>query len=64
MKLRELKQGDYFKLKPNGRVYVRQHYCRDIKKYSYCDFNDVCKEHFKSGNTEVIIDLNDDDFEK
>lgn len=64
MKIKDLKCGDYFKLKANGRVYVRGEYSRFAKKYSYCDFNDMNSEHFCSGDKDVIIELEDSDFEK
>lgn len=64
MTIKDLKIGDYFKLKPNGRVYVRGEYSRPIKRYSYYDFNDVNSEHFTRGEREVITDLDDEDFNK
>lgn len=64
MTIKELKVGDYFKLKPNGRVYVRGKYERISKRYSYCDFNDVCSEHFARGDREVITNLEDEDFNR
>ena len=61
--IKNLKVGDYFKLKENGKVYVRGSYSRFAKKYSYCDFNDMNNEHFAPGSKPVINDLNDEDFE-
>lgn len=55
--LKNLKVGDYFKLKPNGRVYVRDTYNRATKKYEYYDFNDVCRYHEAHGDKPVIIDF-------
>lgn len=43
--IKDLKVGDYFKLTPNGRVYVRDTYNRSSKKYEYYDFDDVCHWH-------------------
>lgn len=64
MTIKQLKVGDYFKLKPNGRVYVRGKYERISKRYSYCDYNDVNAEHFAKGDREVITELEDEDFKK
>ncbi len=55
--LKELKKGDYFKLKSNGRVYVRYEYDRSTKKYDYCDFDDYGRWHQAKGNKEVITDF-------
>lgn len=57
MTIRELKRGDFFKLKPIGIVYVRGSYCREIKRYSYYDFDDVCNEHFAKSDKSVITDF-------
>lgn len=61
--IKDLKVGDYFKLKPNGRVYVRDSYNRSTKKYEYYDFHDVNCLHECKGTKEVITDLDDDDFD-
>ena len=55
--LKELKVGDFFKLKPTGRVYVRGEYVRSLKRYSYYDFDDVCREHFAKGRKRVIVNF-------
>lgn len=55
--MKELKKGDYFKLKENGRVYVRDEYDRSSKKYMYYDFDDVCKYHLAKGSKLVIEDF-------
>lgn len=39
--IKQLKVGDFFKLHPNGKVYVRGEYERSLKRYSYYDFNDL-----------------------
>lgn len=61
--IKSLKVGDYFKLKPNGRVYVRGTYNRSTKKYEYYDFDDVNRFHECHGSKVVITDLDDDDFD-
>lgn len=63
MTIKQLKVGDYFKLKSNGRVYVRGKFERISKRYSYCDFNDVCSEHFAKGDREVITDRGESPFQ-
>lgn len=58
MKVRELKRGDYFKRKENAaRVLVRGEYVREIKKFSCYYFDDVNREIFLSGNTEIFTDF-------
>lgn len=52
-----LKKGDFFKLQPNGRVYVRGEYDRSSRKYSYYDFDDVNREHFAPATRPVIVDF-------
>ena len=53
----ELKVGDFFKLSPNGKVYVRSHFDRSTKRYSYYDFDDVNNEHFATRTRMVIVDF-------
>lgn len=55
--IKDLKVGDFFKLKDNGRVYVRDSYNRSTKKYEYYDFDDVNRWHECKGTKEVIIDF-------
>lgn len=55
MKVKELKQGEYFKLSPNGRVYVRGYYERSERKYECYLFDDVNHETFLRGYREVIV---------
>lgn len=55
--IKDLKVGDYFKLKENGRVYVRGSYNRSTKKYEYYDFDDVNRFHDCKGSKQVIIDF-------
>ena len=61
--IKDLKVGDYFKLKENGRVYVRDSYNRSTKKYEYYDYHDVNRFHECKGSKQVLIDLDDDDFD-
>lgn len=57
MTIRDLKVGEYFLLRPAGKVYVRGSYCRDNKRYSYFDFDDVNNEHFAKADKPVITDF-------
>ena len=58
MILKELKKGEFFKLKENSKkVYVKDEYDRSTKKfccYNYEDINDF--REFK-GNKEIFIDF-------
>lgn len=55
--IKDLKVGDYFTLKPNGRVYVRDTYNRSTKKYEYYDFDDANRWHECKGNKKVLTDF-------
>ena len=54
-KIKNLKKGEYFKLKDSetAPVYVRGEYERSTKKYSCYRFDDVSAERFFSGDKEV-----------
>ena len=56
--LKELNRGDLFKLRENGKIYVRGEYLRGLKQYEYYDYEDVNKSHCKKGETKVIEDWN------
>ena len=58
MKVKDLKKGDYFTMKPlekpkENQVYIRGDYDRSSKKYSCEKFSDTCSERFFDGNKEV-----------
>ena len=55
--LRELYIGDYFKLSPNGAVYVRGRYDASSKRYSVHRFDDVNAERFLKGSKSVLVDF-------
>lgn len=59
MKLKELKKGDYFKLKDSetAPVWVKGDYVRSEKKYSTYKFEDINHERFVSGEKEVITNF-------
>lgn len=59
-KLKELKVGEWFTLKPieyptERQVYIRNEYCREEKKYSVSKWADINYETFKKGETIVYV---------
>lgn len=62
MKLRELKQGQFFTLKPveapkDSQVFIRQEYDRSIKRYWVQRFSDASSGRYISGDKEVFTDF-------
>lgn len=62
MTLKDLKQGDYFTLKPlefpkESQVYIKGEYIRGEKKYSCIKFSDICSERFLKGDKEVFTEF-------
>lgn len=58
MKLKDLKQGDFFKRKQDAKtVYVKHHYDRASKTFSCSDIEDMNREIFLKSNVEVFIDF-------
>lgn len=57
MTIKEIKKGTFFRLKENGKVYVRGEYERSLRKYEYYDFYDVNNYHYAKGNKPVITDF-------
>lgn len=60
--IKELKQGDFFTLKPydepkESQVYIRGEYDKSTKKYSCVKFSDVNCERLLAGNKEVYTDF-------
>ena len=57
--LKELKKGDFFKLKDldAATVYVKGEYDRSTKTYSCFKFDDVNAEIFLKGNKKVFVDF-------
>ena len=55
--INKIKEGEFFKLALNGRVYVRGGYDRYFREYSYFDFDNVNREHFCCGNKKVLVDF-------
>ena len=59
-KLKDLKPGEWFTYKPieeptEKQVYIRQHYAREIRKYSVSKWSDINYEAFRKGNTIVYV---------
>ena len=58
VELKTLKSGDVFKRKPEAKtVFCRNHYAREIKRYSCIDYEDMNREIFLKGSTVVYIDF-------
>lgn len=55
--IKDLKQGDYFKITVSGEVYVKGEYVRKLKKYSCSKFNDLNSERFFKGDKMVITNF-------
>jgi transposase-like protein len=53
--IKDIPQGDYFKLRADSNtVYVRNHYAREIGKYSISRYDDINAERFVKGDTKVF----------
>ena len=62
MKLKELKVGSWFTLKPiedpkASQVYIRGEYDRESKKYDCGKFSDISYSRLLKGDTEVYTDF-------
>lgn len=57
VELRKVKQGDFFKLSENGKVYVRGYYERSCKKYEAYLYDDINHESFIKASRIVIVDF-------
>ena len=57
IELRKVKQGEFFKLSEDGRVYVRGYFEHSCKKYVAYWFDDVNHESFIKGSRIVIVDF-------
>jgi hypothetical protein len=54
--IKQVKQGDYFKRKPDAKtVYIRGEYCKASKAYSCIDAEDINKELLIKGDKVVVI---------
>lgn len=52
--IKSIKEGEFFKLTENGRVYVRGYYERSLRKYEAYLYDDVNHETFFSPWRKVI----------
>ena len=57
VELRKVKQGEFFKLNENGRVYIRGYYERSCKKYEAYLYDDINHESFFKVSRIVIVDF-------
>ncbi len=58
MTMKELKKGEFFKLKETSKqVYVKDYYDRSSKKYVAYNFNDICHFIEVPANREVFTDF-------
>lgn len=64
MKLKQLKKGDFFTLKPmNGKeaeakdIFLKLDYDRSLKKYECQAFSDICYWKYLKPETEVYTDF-------
>lgn len=62
MKLKDLKNGDYFTLKPiaypkENQVFVKDEYDRRSKRYLCYRYSDVCDYRELKGDKEVFTDF-------
>lgn len=62
MKLKDLKRGEYFTLKPieepkENQVYIRGEYDRTEKKFECGKFSDISYTRYIDGNREVYTDF-------
>ena len=62
MKVKELKRGTWFTLKPIGnptekQVYIRGDYIRETKRYECQRFDDISAFRYLKGDTEVFVDF-------
>ena len=62
MTVKQLKNGEFFTLKPiaepkESQVYIRGEYDRSAKKYECGKFSDISYSRLIKGNTEVYTDF-------
>ena len=60
MRIKDMKQGDFFTLKDYGeypdesKVYIRGEYNKSLKKYEICKYTDMNAFRYVKGDKEVI----------
>lgn len=62
MKLKDLKIGEYFTLKPiespkESQVYIRGEYDKSDKRYVCGKFSDISASRLFDGNKEIYVDF-------
>lgn len=62
MKIKELKKGEFFTLKPleyptEKQVYIRGEYDRTEKKYECIRFDDISSTRYFAGSKEIYTDF-------
>lgn len=60
--LREVRQGDFFTLRPieepkESQVYIREDYDRSERKYWVSKFSDMNAGRFMNGSKKVFVDF-------
>jgi hypothetical protein len=56
MQLKDVKQGEYIRLKPDSnKTYIRREYDQRTKKYAVQDFDDISRYRYLKGSTEVHV---------
>lgn len=54
--LKDLKQGEFFKTSATAKkVYIREDYVRELKKFRATDYDDMNRERFIKGSTTVYV---------
>ena len=62
MKVKDLKRGEYFTLRPiaepkESQVFIRGEYDRTEKRYECIQFSDMCSTRYIKGDKEVYTDF-------
>jgi len=58
MTVKDLKKGEYFKRKVTSKTtYIRGEFCRELKKYSCIDTEDMNREIFLKGSTAITTEF-------
>jgi hypothetical protein len=58
MQLKDVKQGEYIRLKPDSKkTYIRLDYDRSTKRFAVQDFDNINYFRYLKGTTEVHVDF-------
>ena len=55
--LKDVKRGEFFRLREHGATFIRGHYDHASKKYHAFEFEDVNHEIARRGELEVIVNF-------